>query len=129
MERIDADRVPGRVHAGKRVLLDALRRTGKVFALEALESRRDSGAEGYPRWMHGNGAAGRSAGMERVVMERTKPRGRVKGRRVGEEGKSVPAERRRRRNARPRGSRLCGIERAEATRASRAAALAAKQRR
>ena len=84
VERIDADRVPGRVHAGKRVLLDALRRTGKVSALEALESRRDSGAEGYPRWMHGNSAAGRSAGMERVVMERTKPRGRVKGRRAAD---------------------------------------------
>ena len=119
VERIGADRVPGQVHAGKRLLLDALRRTGKVSALAALQSRRDSGTEGYQRWMHGNSAAGRSAGMQRVVMESTKPRGRVKGGRVGEEGKSVPAERRRRRNARPRGSRLRGIERAEATRAMR----------
>ena len=84
VERIDADHVPGQVHAGKRLLLDALRRTGKVSALEALESRRDSGAEGYPRWMHDNSAAGKWAGMQRVVIESTKPRGRVKGRRAAD---------------------------------------------
>ena len=132
MERIDADRVPGQVHAGKRLLLDALRRTGKVFALEALESRRDSGAEGYQRWMHGNSAAGKWAGMQRVVMECTKLRGRVKGRRA--------ADAARRRGGKERTGGAAEAEERTAARVaaardrasggdSRAAALAGKQRR
>ena len=63
---LDAASLPGRVHVGKHVLLDALRGTCKG-SVEALQRRRDSGAEGAERWMQVNSVAGRLAGMARGI--------------------------------------------------------------